>query len=262
LAAQMGPSGELNYSVVGDVIQQVAALEGVALSQKKDLLISDAIRQQVSGQVQSRVCGEGKLSAASGLVSFYEVLGYSGEQGQFIEVPVHPNAIQDSSSVGALLETEGVEMVAQPKKDLRWVVNNGNQIIGPFRSDEIAKLLFTQELDFDSECWEETSGRSSQIKTSGIFSGGSEDQGAQLWMYDDQTIHGPVSLGFIQTAIQHAAISDAVWICDSSTASGWKKVPEFLASQAREGSSAPHVIALSTEHLEQDAEQDSLKKAA
>ena len=299
LAAHLGPSGELQYSVAGDVIQQAATLEGVALSQKKDLLISDAICKHLEGQFQTKALGEVKLTAVSGLVQFHEVLAQLSPEGQWMEVPVHPSAVQDSSPVGAILETHSIEVLTQPQREPRWVVNNGNQIIGPFSPSEVSRLLFAQELDFDCECWEETSGQAAQIKDSGMFSGAGEDQTAHLWMYDGESIHGPISLGFIQIARSHASLSSQIWICDSSTINGWKTMDEFLVSQANspshsvndpvsspetlspEAPSPPQIEGIppldsplvlefpqeavpdaSKVSLEQDAEQDSQKKAA
>ena len=230
LAAHLGPSGELQYAVAGDVIQQTYMLEGIALSQKKDLLISEAVNQQLKGQFQTQAVGEAKLTAASGWVAYHEVLAQLSAEGRWIELPVHPQAVQDSSPVGAILETQSIEVLTPPQRDPRWVVNNGNQIIGPFSPKEVAQLLFSQELDFDCECWEETSGRASQIKDSGMFSGASEDSSAHLWMFDGEIIHGPVTLGFVQTARTHAALSSQVWICEGSTLNGWKSMDEFFSS--------------------------------
>jgi hypothetical protein len=121
--------------------------------------------------------------------------------------------------------------VAQ-KKAGRWSVNNGSQIVGPYTPKEIAKMLFSQELDFDCECWAEGTGTSSQIRTAGMFEG-TDESGADLWLYDGETVHGPINEGFLKTAIGHGAVNmDSVFICQGSTVNGWKKIeawnPHFL----------------------------------
>jgi hypothetical protein len=106
-------------------------------------------------------------------------------------------------------------------KPMRWLVNNGSQIVGPLGAKEIAGRLFEQELDFDCECWVDGTGKSAQIGSAGIFSG-SEDEGAVLWVFDGETIHGPISPGFLKTAVACGAISENSFICENSTVNGWK----------------------------------------
>ena len=135
--------------------------------------------------------------------------------------------------VGALLwnRKESGDVVASDsdsneEKKGRWTVNNGSQIVGPLTPQEIAARLFAQELDFDCECWAEGSGKSAQIGTAGIYTG-SEDAEAFLWVFDGETIHGPMSEGFLKTAIGHQAMPLTAHICEKTTINGWKSLQEW-----------------------------------
>jgi hypothetical protein len=154
-------------------------------------------------------------------MAFFKVSGYRNEQGEAVLVEVSPESIQKD---GESRESSSTSIVTQ-KKEVRWLVNNGSQIVGPFSADEIASRIFAQELDFDCECWAEGTGNSAQIKNSGIFSG-SQDENANLWAFDGKTIHGPVSFGFLKTALGHGAIQANIYICEGSSVNGWKPLAE------------------------------------
>ena len=113
-----------------------------------------------------------------------------------------------------------------------WTVNNGSQIVGPFAAGEIAARLHAQEMDFDSECWFEGSGESSRIADAGIFSG-SGDKDAALWVFDGSTVHGPLSPGFLMTALERGAIvAEHSFICTGSTINGWTPLDRWLMKAA------------------------------
>ena len=179
--------------------------------------------------------------------------GYRNEEGQVVstEVPYDPVQFSANEVTGG----PSSETMIGERKTLRWLINNGSQIVGPLAEREIALRLFAQELDFDCECWVEGTGKSAQIAKAGIFSG-SEDVGANLWVYDGEIIHGPISTGFLKTAVICGAISENSWVCEISTVSGWKILLSWNSSIARpkpvpEEPSKPAMHLISTADAEQ-----------
>jgi class 3 adenylate cyclase len=212
LASRIGFPSQLSFSIVGEGIFSARALALVAAQSGKDLLVSQEIWSQSDAKFPGELVGETRLSKETELTPYYSISGYRNEQGA--EVEVTPPLIEMENTGGA------EEYVQNIQKESRWLVNNGFQIVGPFTPEEVAARLFAQELDVDCECWAEGVGTSAQIKTSGMFSG-SEDEDATLWLYDGMLAHGPVSPGFLKTAIGHGAMPKTVMICEKSTVNGW-----------------------------------------
>jgi class 3 adenylate cyclase len=226
LAARLGSAKSLKYTVAGEVVNCAAALDDLSYSAGTDLLISHEIWQQSEAKFVGDSLGETKLTPDTGLTGVYSISGYRNEQGQVVLVEPIKDSEASTSETNPSAPTAWLHPVIKTEKDLKWLVNNGSQIIGPLTPKEIALRLFAQELDFDCECWEEGTGNSAQLKDSGVFSG-SDDHDANLWIFDGETVHGPVSQGFLKTALGHGAIQQSVFICEGSTVSGWKPLSRW-----------------------------------
>ncbi len=221
LYGKIGPSGRSSEMLAGNLPAEANALTRQSMVTGHDLLVTQGAWNAVQGSVIGGKAGEAVLTELSGLVELYFVDGYREADGQEVKVE-SPYARTEAAAIPA------VNPVSGPK---RWFINNGSQILGPLLPAEIAPLLFAQELDFDCECWAEGTGDSAQLRSSGVF-GGSDGEDAKYWVFDGQTIHGPLSKGFLMTAIQHGAVSRASYICEDSTTKGWKSVPEWLGEPA------------------------------
>ncbi|MDR3607900.1 MAG: hypothetical protein P4M08_11045 [Oligoflexia bacterium] len=220
LVANVGPAGNRSRTTVGDVSVNARALALLSPSVETDLLVSQAFWEQVApGFVGSRAA-EANLTSLSGLTACYRIKGYHDEDGKSVLTPM-PSI--SPAVIG--LDPKLQEVVPD---SVRWLVNNGTQIVGPFSASEIASQLYAMELDFDCECWREGAGDRRSIAKAGLFGELSEDTAAELWVYDGKTIHGPVTEGFLKTALQHGAVQESDLVCQSSTISGWRKVSEVL----------------------------------
>jgi len=270
LAARLGPSHLLHYSVIGNVLHCARALDRIAPSVGTDLLISQETWTQSEARFLGEQSGEAKLTADTGLMPYYRITGYRDEQGQEMVVQVSlPEGAESLAGVDqgitAAPDTPIISATTAAESPARWLINNGSQIIGPFGPKEVASRLYAQELDFDCECWTEGTGHSAQIANAGIFSG-SEDQGASLWIYDGETIHGPVSPGFLRTALIHGAVPMTAWICEGSTVNGWRTVsawdpaftPQAPVNTGLMKRSAPHAASDAPEAApESDAQEEA-----
>lgn len=232
LAARLGPVHHLRYSVIGEVLTCARSLSQITVMARTDLLVSQEAWLLSEGRFVGEQVGEAKLTVDTGLTTYFTLRAYRDEQGQEIEVPGPTVESGDAQS-----DMPPAPVAAFEQRPARWLVNNGSQIVGPLTPQEIAARLHAQELDFDCECWAEGTGSSSQIKSAKIFSG-SEDEGADLWLFDQSTIHGPVSAGFIKTAVIHGAIAaDGAFVCRGSTIHGWQKLSDW--DPALGGAGAP-----------------------
>lgn len=224
LAARLGEMKDLKIRVVGEVVSHAQALQQLSQNLEQDILVSQSVWQLSDAKFTGDLLGEAKLASDSGLISYYNLTGYRNEEGEAISV----DYVMNSTQLPYQKESENLQnsIIIKENHHLRWLVNNGSQIIGPLAPEEIASRLFAQELDFDCECWAEGLGNSAQIKNAEIFSG-SQDKSASLWVYDGKLVHGPVSSGFIKTAIGHGAISQSGYICEGTTVSGWKPLSDW-----------------------------------
>ncbi len=224
LVARFGPLKYQRYSVIGEVLNCAKSLSRLTVSMRVDLLVANDTWSNATKSFEGELLGEVKLTHETGLSGVMSVSGYRNDEGQLIEVKIPYEPVQFAANeVRDGIETE--EFIPE-KKTLKWLVNNGSQIVGPLTEKEIALRLFAQELDFDCECWVDGVGQSETIRNSGIFSG-SGDASATLWMFDGQTIHGPITAGFIKTAVGHGAIRNQVYICEGSTIQGWKTLADW-----------------------------------
>jgi class 3 adenylate cyclase len=226
LAARIGTSQQMRYTLVGEAIHCAKALDQLTGASHTDLLVSQETWQLSDAKFIGEALGEAKLTQNTGLTGFFSVSGYRNEQGEAVTVASSMASTPVAQDLEGMAETSMPAVSLRDKESKTWLVNNGSQIVGPFSAREIATRLFAQELDFDCECWAAGTGHSAQIKNSGIFSG-SEDQSASLWMYDGETIHGPISAGFVKTAVGHGAVQSSVYICEVSTVNGWKLLSEW-----------------------------------
>lgn len=221
LRARLGVVPELRESVTGEAPACARALDHIALAMGRDFVVSQPLLKSAHGVFTGEALGESRLTADTGLTECYAVEGFREEQtsaegpseGRF-EATASVSQMRAGLLVGAL----------DVSKTSRWLVNNGSQIVGPFAAEELARMLFAQELDFDCECWHEETGKASRLASAGIFSGGSEDAGASCWVFDGKQIHGPVTDGFVRTAILHGAFGPEAYVCENSTVAGWRRL--------------------------------------
>ncbi len=221
ILARLGAPSQEDYTVLGEGFVGAKALSQLTVASQSDLFISKEVWEQTDGQFQGEWKGEVKLTKNIGLTGYYTISSYKNERGEWVTFQTPENFLAVDSG-----ELTLSHVIAKENKISRWLVNNGSQIEGPFNAQEIASRLFAQEFDFDCECWEEGIGSSAQIKTAGIFSG-SQDDLADLWLFDGEMVHGPMKLAFLQAAVNHGAVESSVYICSKSTINGWKKLSEF-----------------------------------
>ena len=208
LVAKLGAPEDAKVTCVGEAVLCARSLDRLAANAGIDLLFSQDIWSVLEGRIPGKCAGESPLTTVTGLTQVYSVSG--GKMESLFE-----NETPGFSGTRSLM--------IKRDKPKRWLINNGSQIVGPWGDTEIAQRLFAQELDFDCECWEEVSGKSGRIGDSGMFSG-SQDEGAILWIYDGQTVHGPVSAGFLRTALICGAIARSAFVCEGSTVNGWSSL--------------------------------------
>jgi class 3 adenylate cyclase len=230
LRARLGVAPHLRDSVTGEAAGCARALDRVALTLGRDLVISEPALKSARGVFTGEVLGEARLTSDTGLTACYSVAGFV-EAPELAEGRFEPQAAAPADGE-RMTGGETRELSLEAKREPRWLVNNGSQIVGPLTSGEIARMLFAQELDFDCECWREETGKASRLESAGIFSGGSEDAGACYWVYDGKQIHGPVTEGFIRTAVQHGAFAADAYVCDHSTVTGWRRLADVSPAAA------------------------------
>ncbi|MCM2323923.1 MAG: adenylate/guanylate cyclase domain-containing protein [Oligoflexia bacterium] len=229
IAGKIGPAAESKFSIVGDVLSRARKLDQLSTTLGTDLLLSEEAWNAVRERAVGQRAGEGKLSAESGFQTLFRIDGTRDPSGveklvpsswKGAPVPVAPGLVDP-------------EVQATPAAERRWLVNNGSQIIGPLDAKEIAGQLFAQELDFDSECWVDGTGEPSQLGKAGIFSGTAVD-GAELWLYDEGAIHGPMTAAFLKAALVRGAITENAHLCERSTVLGWRKVSDWAKPEVSE----------------------------
>jgi class 3 adenylate cyclase len=231
IQGRLGVVPDLRQSVTGEAPACARALDRVALAHGRDFVVSHEVLRSAHGVFTGETLGETRLTADTGLTACYWVQDFR-EDAEVTEARIEASqSVPAPSHAGERLtggETRDVHIaqVAGSVRASRWLVNNGSQIVGPFTADEIAKMLFSQELDFDCECWHEETGRASRLEAAGIFTGGSEDASACFWVYDGKSVHGPVTEGFIRTALTHGAFGAEAYVCENSTIAGWRKLTE------------------------------------
>lgn len=224
LVASIGEVGERRFQPLGGAFAMAFLIRQLAKRLGLDLLVSEACRQGLEDCLLGPSLGEHCLSGDAGLTQVFAVTGYRDEAGTEVQVW--------NEACGSLEEAQKLSGVVDPvRPSERWLVNNGSKIVGPLTRAEIASALFAQEIDFDSECWREGTGESSNIRTCGLFSG-AEAVDATLWVYDGEQLHGPMSAGFLGTAVTSGAISLEHHVCSGSTVEGWITVAEWKARRA------------------------------
>ncbi len=230
LVARLGPVKHQRYSIAGDVLNCAKALNRLTVTMRLDLLVSQIVWKKAEGKLIGDPQGQVKLTYDTELTDVYSVSGYRNEQGEVVMVEVPYEPVQFAAHEGREGVSPEVVMSSAPKP-IRWFVNNGSQVVGPMSENEIAFRLFSQELDFDCECWDEATGQINRIQDAKIFTGDSDPSGVFLWIYDGETIHGPISKVFIRSALRTGAIQSSVFICEGSTVNGWKKLESWLSTE-------------------------------
>ncbi|MCM2279762.1 MAG: hypothetical protein NDJ89_16940 [Oligoflexia bacterium] len=229
LAGKIGPASEGKFSVVGDVLNRARKLDQLSTRARTDLLLSEDAWDGVKDLFLGTPAGEELLSPDSGLKSLFSIEGYRDGEGHEVRVA--------SSFVASEVAVSGRDV--KPLGGERgWLVNNGSQIVGPLSATELATRLFAQELDFDCECWADGTGVPARISSSGVF-GDPGSEGAELWVFEAGTIHGPMTEAFLASAIARGALSADSFVCERSTVLGWKKIGEWIAGRALTAEAAP-----------------------
>lgn len=208
---------------VGEAALRARALSQLSMSLGTDLLVAETIWNVLNKHFVGERLAQAQLTASGYRTSVYKVLGYWNDQGQKIFVSGIESSMQDIPMMARQVDAPKIELTAQ---DRLWTVNNGNQIIGPIHPRDIAKLLYAQELDFDCECWEADGNRLS-IAKSGMF-GVSEDSEAKFWIFDGETIHGPLTEGFVRTGVLRKIFKKEAYLCESNTILGWKQLGAWM----------------------------------
>jgi class 3 adenylate cyclase len=223
LVAKVGSRRLRGLTVVGEVVFNARSLALLAPSVRTDLLVSHAFWENIEKAFAGERAAEANLTSVSGLTACYRILGMRGVDGNTV--------LTDLPEVATSLIEMGPRLQEIVSSEMRWMVNNGTQIIGPFSPDEIAVRLHAVDIDFDCECWQEGAGRRATIARSGMFGEAADEIGtdADLWVFDGKTIHGPMSEGFLRTAVSHGAVQANDFVCAVTTISGWKRIFAFLA---------------------------------
>jgi class 3 adenylate cyclase len=227
LAGKIGSPEDRRYSIAGEVISCARALDRLCPVVGQDLLVSGEVWKQpsVSAQFFGDSLGEVKLTNDTGLVEYRSIEGFIDEQG--VSQRVESASAHATSSAEA---SEGTRVrLLVPRKSERWMVNNGSQIQGPMGVEQVASRLFAQELDFDCECWRD-GGAPARIEQSLMF-GSAPEEGAHFWVYDGQTVHGPLTAKFLQTAILRGALAESAFVCEKSTIQGWMPLSQWMKQQ-------------------------------
>ncbi len=216
----IGPEGRKQESIVGEVTARARALSQIALSLEASLLASAELWLTVADQYLGERVAEANLTALKNLTSCYKVQGYIDEAGQKIWVKEWNRSLDP--------EIRQADAPTIEKTSL-WHVNNGSQILGPMSARDIARALYSLEIDFDCECWQEGSIHRGSIEKSGLFGGTLED-GAHFWVFDGDTLHGPFAEKFLKTEMGRKAFPRDSYVCEKSTVTGWKPLMELRAS--------------------------------
>jgi len=223
LMASVGPAGQRRESLLGDAHEVARALEALAELRGVDVLVTHSVLTGVESRFAAEKLLESRLTERTGLCDCHWLEGFRDEQGQ-------PRPV--TTPYARVAEIRHLPSATGAR---RWLVNNGTQIVGPLDADAIAAQLFAQELDLDSECWQEGTGVSSRIGQAGIF-GSAESPDARTWAYDGKTLHGPLATAFVITALERGALSADAWVCEGSTVSGWIRASEWRDRQAASAS--------------------------
>lgn len=206
----------LTGTLLGEVFQDARSLCSLGAKMGVDFLVTQAVLDSSSDFLLSEPVGDVKLGDFSGLTAAFFVKGYKDASGQ--------DRVIETAFSG---QPQSISELTSKK----WLVNNGSTIEGPLTAQQIACRLFAQEIDFDSECWEEGSGKSATIAEAEIFSG-VEDSDSSLWVFDGEIIHGPVSEKFISAMLVRGAIdAEKSYFCKETTLQGWRTLNELRGDQ-------------------------------
>jgi len=219
----IGPENDRRVSVVGEVIARARALSQIALSLGANLLSSEELWSSHPNRYLGQRVAEAHLTAFENITAVYKVRGYFGEQGQEIWLKGSADKLDPASCP---IDAPRIEKSDQPSL---WRVNNGSQILGPMSARDVGRALYSLDLDFDCECWEEGRGNRVTIEKSGMFGAG-EEADAFFWVFDGETVHGPLTEGFLKTGMGRKVFPRDSYVCEKSTVNGWRPLIELRAS--------------------------------
>jgi hypothetical protein len=223
IVGPVGPESIHEQTVVGEVIARSRALSQIAVSLRTDILVSEELWSKVSQKYIGERLAEAHLTAFENVTVCYRLHGYFGEHGQQVWVK-GPKQTLDPASCH--IDAPRVEKNAESKL---WRVNNGSQILGPLTAKEVARALYALDLDFDCECWEEGQGDRVTIEQSRMF-GTEVEPDARFWVFDGDTVHGPLTEGFLKTGMGRHVFPRDAYVCENSTVFGWKPLMEVRAA--------------------------------
>lgn len=250
----IGPENCRHESMVGEVIARARALAQIAISLRSSILASEELWTSVTGQYLGERVAAASLTALGNATACYKVSGYLNENGQEIwmsdsEPKLDPESCQiDAPRVESSAELQTDTKIAQGQEFAVWRVNNGSRILGPLSARDVARALYSLEIDFDCECWQEGSSDRMPIEKSGMFGSGKELD-AQYWVFDGETIHGPLTEAFLKVGMGRTAFPRDSFVCEKSTIHGWKPLMDLRAS-------------LSAVPTEVDAQPDPVQEVA
>lgn len=234
---KVGPAGSRRIQSVGEILSCARVLENIALHSGLDMVISQNVWEDAKTAVYGHWVGEAKLSQYSLLMEYFWPEGLLEDSNKVRILTPYSRPAEAPVSAG---ETSNPEVEAQTPAvaeapvqpvpaEPTWLVNNGNQMLGPLNAKQIAQRLFAQELDFDCECWTEGTGESAKIREAKIFSA-SADAAANGWIFDGDALHGPMTESFIRAAVSRQAIPETAKICFETTVQGWVEISQWLAA--------------------------------
>jgi hypothetical protein len=225
LWAVIGPDSYRRESIVGEVTARARALSQISLAVGTNLLASDALWASVSGRFLGEKVASATLTAFKNLTTCYKIQGYYDEQGKEVWMRGSDHDLDPESCQADAPRIEKSEPMRL------WQVNNGSQILGPMSAKDVGRALYSLDLDFDCECWEQGGANRISIERSGMFGGGAEEN-ARFWVFDGDELHGPLTEAFLKTGMGKKVFPRDSYVCEKSTLNGWKPLMELRASLA------------------------------
>lgn len=227
----IGPENCRHESMVGEVIARARALAQIGLALRSSILASEELWMTVSPRYLGERVADASLTAIGNSTSCYKVCGYVNERGEKVwmkdaEPKVNPeNCKIDAPRIEPLSDSK----TEKNEKLTLWHVNNGSRVLGPLSAIDVARALYSLEIDFDCECWQEGTSERLPIEKSGMFGEGNEPN-ATFWVFDGDTVHGPLTEAFLRTSLGKTSFPRDSYFCEKTTVLGWKPLMELRAS--------------------------------
>ncbi|MBL7714959.1 MAG: hypothetical protein JNL01_05785 [Bdellovibrionales bacterium] len=237
---KVGPAGGRKVQSVGEILACARVLENIALHSGLDMVISKNVWEDAKTAIYGHWVGEAKLSQYALLMEYFWPEGLLEDSNKIRILTPYSRPVENAEDLAGSQAQAAPEAATPAGTDAAasagsvmvgseptWLVNNGSQMLGPLNAKQIAQALFAQELDFDCECWAGSAGGSAKIRDAKIFSS-TVDASATGWVFDGETLHGPMTESFIRAAFSRGAIPDHARICFESTVQGWVEAAQWL----------------------------------